>query len=272
MPNLIFRQAHIVILLYFLVFMCTSAADADSSEYKNSSAPAIPLDKLDCSSQFSNDYYGLGVRLGVYFAWISSYLANSFVEEEISSALDANTIFLFALLISMFTGAIWRDLAFIDGLILMHLCSGYLFGCLSLWGYRTLRYHKEGPTAIHHFGMIGTHCRLLCATAISAFGVWFWMKGVRDGLAVATDEDNHPRPAECYPLTTWFFGDFVLTGGIRNVYIILTIGCTTYFGLMVLAATADRVQHCAKFLSRNPNTREAAWHRVWYETGLNQRE
>ncbi len=267
-----FRHGHIMLLLFFFSFRCTAAtADSDSSEY-NKTSPAIPLDKLDCSSQFSDDYYGLGFRLGVYFAWLSSYLANSFVEEEVSSALDANTIFLFALLISIFTGTLRQNLAFIDGLVLMHLSAGYLFGCLSLWGYRTLRYHKEGPIAIHNFGQVGTHCRLLCATAISAYGVWSWIEGVRDGLAVATDEHDHPRSSECYPLTTWFFGDFELTGSIRNVYIILSIGCTTYFGLMLLTASAERVRHAAKLLSRNRNTREAAWHQVWYETGLNQRE
>ena len=272
MATLTFRYVHFVLLVCFLIFTDTSAADSDSSECGNTTSLAVPLDELNCASQFSNDYYGIGVRLGVYFAWFSSYLANSFVEDEVSGALDANTIFLFALLVSMFTGSLRHKLAFIDGLILMQLSSGYLFGCLSLWGYRTLCYHKEGPTAINNFGKVGTHCRLLCATSISAYGVWFWIEGVQHGLAVAMDEYGCQRSKECYPLTTWFFGDFNLTGGIRNVYIMMSIGSTTYFGLMLLAAAAERFGHAAKLLSRDRITREAAWNHVCYETGWNETE
>lgn len=84
---------------------------------------------LDCSSTASNDYYGLGVRIGVYCTWISSWIANLFVPSEIAGALDANAIFLVALMISMFHGSATHTLAYIDGLILMQLCAGYLFGC-----------------------------------------------------------------------------------------------------------------------------------------------
>jgi len=86
-------------------------------------------EELDCSSTASNDYYGFGVRIGVYCTWISSWVANLFVPSEIAGALDANAIFLLALMISMFHGSATHTLAYIDGLILMQLCAGYLFGC-----------------------------------------------------------------------------------------------------------------------------------------------
>ncbi|KYG41180.1 hypothetical protein M433DRAFT_116039, partial [Acidomyces richmondensis BFW] len=120
---------------------------------------------LDCSSTASNDYYGLGVRIGVYCTWISSWIANLFVPSEIAGALDANAIFLVALMISMFHGSATHTLAYIDGLILMQLCAGYL-SCI---------YNGLG---IRHFGGLGTHFRILIVFAISTYGIWFWTKGI----------------------------------------------------------------------------------------------
>lgn len=42
---------------------------------------------LDCTTEFSGDYYGFGVRLGVYFAWLSSYFANMLLPSEIAGKL-----------------------------------------------------------------------------------------------------------------------------------------------------------------------------------------
>lgn len=163
-------------------------------------------------------------------------------------------------------------MAFIDGLILMQLSAGYLFGCLSIWGYRTLRYHTAGPEAISNFGNFGTHCRLICVTAISGYGVWFWIEGVEDGLIIATNDSNETRPDECYPIVTYFFGTFPIRGGIRTLYIIMSCGCTFYFGLMIIAAILERGRHLTKWFSRDGNKRHVGHHRAVYETGFTHKE
>src|SRR5436305_7993666 len=140
------RNTELLLVVAFL-FSLLSLASPTAAESSNPSSPPEPL---HCSSKFSGDYYGLGVRLGIYFTWLSSWLANTFVEDEIARALDANSIFLFSLLISIFRGTAVQGehkLAYIDGLILMQLCAGYLFSILSLWGYRTVHYDREGPNA-----------------------------------------------------------------------------------------------------------------------------
>jgi hypothetical protein len=89
------------------------------------------MSTLDCSSASSGDLYGLGVRIGIYCIWLTSYLANTFVPSEISGSLDANAIFLLALIVTLFKGTAAdgpEKLKYIDGLVLMHLCSGYIFG------------------------------------------------------------------------------------------------------------------------------------------------
>jgi hypothetical protein len=186
---------------------------------------------LDCTTDSSGDYYGFGVRLGVYFTWLSSYFANTMLPDEIAGTLDTNSIFLLALLISLFRGTVTHVLTQIDGLIVMHLSSGFLFSSLSIWGYRTLYYQQEGAKAIEHFGGWGTHIRLALITAISVYGTWFWWEGSEDGLKEAS------KP-ECKQLWTWYFHTWRVDGGIQVYYIIVTLGCSIYFGIMCAFAFA----------------------------------
>lgn len=214
---------------------------------------------IDCTTEISGDYYGFGVRLGVYFAWLGSYFANTLLPGEISGSLDTNTIFLLALLISLFNGTHKHSLYQIDGLVVLHLSSGFLFSCLSVWGYRTMHYQKEGVDGIAYYGGVGTHCRLMLVTAISMYGAWFWWEGVDDGLRIATDP-------QCSPLYTWFLGKWPISGGIHIFYIIVTIGCSIYYGTMCLVAMVTIVYKLF-----------ASGHEDWkkkfkFETGLNNKE
>lgn len=186
---------------------------------------------INCSTLASNDYYGFGVRLGVYFAWVSSYFANTLLPGEMSGSLDTNTIFLLALLVSLFTGTHMNTLYQIDGLIVLHLSSGFLFSCFSIWGYRTLYYQDGAAKNVRGFGGIGTHCRLALIVAISIYGSWFWYKGVENDLITAQDP-------QCEQVYTWLFGKWAINGGIRKFYIICTIGTSIYYSTMCLVAAA----------------------------------
>jgi hypothetical protein len=185
--------------------------------------------QLDCSTQFSSDYYGFGVRLGVYFSWLSSYFANLYLPGEVMGALDTNCIFLLSLLISLFKGTVNHQLYQVDGLMVMQLSSGFLFTSLSIWGYRTAHYDKHGTGYIKNFGGFGTHVRLALTMAISIYGAWFWSEGVQDGLQIAEDP-------QCRDIKTWFFHGFRISGGIHILYVVMTVGCSIYFGVMCLAS------------------------------------
>jgi hypothetical protein len=270
------KQSRLLLLLFslFSLFPVLALASPTPAE---SPTPSATAESLDCSSKFSGDYYGVGVRLGIYFIWFTSWLANTFVEEEISGALDANSIFLFALLVSIFKGSAVSGtdkLAYIDGLVLMQLCPGYLFGTHSLWGYRTVHYQKEGPRGVRHYGKIGTHCRLILATAISIYGIWFWTYGIRydlhHGLARVTDDVGNPRPPQCYPVYVFFFAKLNVLGGIRILYVIMSTCTTAYYGGMLAAAVAERIRHLTQVIrqERGHERRET----FKYETGLTRKE
>jgi hypothetical protein len=261
---------HVAAFLLSLLLLAAPTAAGSSN-------PSSPPEPLNCSSKFSGDYYGLGVRLGIYFTWLTSWIANTFVEDEIAGALDANSIFLLALLVSIFKGTAVQGedkLAYIDGLVLMQLCAGYLFGILSLWGYRTVHYDREGPRAVRYYGRIGTHCRLALACAISIYGVWFWVYGIRYdrgyGLMPVTDGMGNPRPPQCYPVHVFFFGKLNVLGGIRILYIFTSTCSSVYYVTMLLAAVAERIRHLIHVITKEKGHPKRETFN--YETGLTRKE
>lgn len=195
-----------------------------------------------CISDRASDYYGLGVRLGIYFTWLQAWVANTMLSSEIGSAANANTVFVLTLFIAMAKDSIRGHLAEVDGLVLMHLCGGATFGILSIWGYRTRLYIDNGPRAVGCFGSWGTHARVILSLAISIYGLWFWTWGITGGLRVLGPDDgmeeaDPPNSAECSVLYTFFFAKLHAAGGIRYFYIIVCASCLAYFGVMTLAST-----------------------------------
>lgn len=162
-----------------------------------------PPGKLTCVSDRSSDYYGLGVRLGIYMSWLTCYISNISVSSEIAGSLDQNAIFLLALVIAMVRCATTNLLSEMDGLMLIHLMSGTVFSVLTIWGYRTCVYRDEGPRGIRNFGGFGTHLRLLLCMAVSVLGLWFWYFGVVGALL---------RPTQCILLLGYLGCKLLLIG------------------------------------------------------------
>jgi hypothetical protein len=212
--------------------------------------------------------------MGVYFAWFQAYIANVALPSEIAGALDTNFIFLATILVAMVKCTATNMLEQVDGLILMHLAGGSIFGIMSLWGYRTRQYLDEGHRAIRFFGGFGTHGRLLLSLGVSIFGLWFWVFGVKGGLSPMDPEDEvDPRnPPECATLYTFMFSKVRADGGVRIFYIIICIGCIVYFGLMSMASSLGvwaRVRKMAQ-LAREKQWAETS--RLRYATGFTFRE
>ncbi|KAK5205936.1 hypothetical protein LTR41_008218 [Exophiala xenobiotica] len=194
------------------------------------------------------DFYGLGVRIGIYTQWLSSWIANNFLAEEIIGTLETNSIFLLALFSTVFYYSITKmEIRAVDVLVIHQLCLGFIFSIMSLWGYRTMYYKTEGPGGRRHFGGFGTHFRLILMSMITAYGVWFWIEGVEDGLP-STD-----RRTACGGLKTFFFTPMkVESWSTRSVQLVIAIGAAVYYGIMGLAAIAALLAYCIRKISRKP--------------------
>jgi hypothetical protein len=225
--------------------------------------PGLPL----CSFEGQTDFYGLGVRMGIYFTWLTSWIANNFIADEIAGSLDTNAVFLLAISVTVIYNSIHNQLRIIDALVLLQLCYGFLFGVMSLWGYRTMYYHRMGAAGRSRFGGFGTHLRLLLMTAISAYAVWFWFEGLDDGLI-----ECNKREA-CGGLDTFFFARVKLYGWIRTFYQISAVGCVLYYGVMTAVAIVWLAVRCLKFVRHG----REGWTQGYaiktdVDTGLTQRE
>jgi hypothetical protein len=239
---------------------------------------------LRCQTTRAPDYYGLGVRLGIYFAWAQAYIANTLLPSEIASAADTNTIFLLALLIALIKCSSVNMLEQIDGLILMHLSGGMIFGVLSLWGYRTRHYVDSGPSAIRFFGGFGTHSRLILSLGISVYGLWYWLFAVTGSLiAMGTPEEAHseeliirppdpPNSPDCATLYTFMFAKVRADGGIRIFYIIICVCCIIYFGTMLLASSIAGWARVRKMIELGKQHRWADTSRLRFATGFKYHE
>lgn len=195
---------------------------------------------LECHSDRAGDYYGLGIRMGVYFAWINAYLCHILLPSGIGSAASANTVFLLTLFAALAKDSMRDHLSQVDALVLMHLCGGATFGIISIWGYRTRLYIDKGPKAVGFFGSYGTHIRVFISFAISAYGLWFWAYGVVGGLEPLGPGDkmkSGKNSESCSELYTFFFTKIRADQGIRFYYIVICAGCTLYFGAMLFASS-----------------------------------
>ncbi|KAK1760072.1 hypothetical protein QBC47DRAFT_312263 [Echria macrotheca] len=229
-----------------------------------------------CQSQFATDYYGLGVRLGIYFAWLGSYIANTMLPSEFTGAVDTATIFLLTLLIAMTNDSRTGTLSQIDGLTLMHMCGGTVFGVLSIWGYRTRLYSDEGPRAVRLFGGFGTHLRVAVSFAVSVFGMWFWLHGVTaDGLTTlgGPDDPSDPKnPPECEVVYTFFFAKIRADSGIRYYYTVVCASCCLWFGTMFIVSCVAGLASFERFKSLFEFYHWGSRNRARYATGFNKKE
>lgn len=233
------------------------------------------LSEFQCLSDRATDYYGLGVRLGIYFAWLGSYIANTMLPAEFSGAADTSTIFLLTLLIAMTNDSRTRELTTVDGLTLMHLCGGTVFGVLSIWGYRTRLYCDKGPRAVRLFGGFGTHVRLAVSLGVSVFGMWFWLHGVTDqGLKPLGPNDgaDPPNPPECSTLYTFFFAKVRADGGIRFYYTAICALCCLWFGTMFIVSTLAGLASFEKIRSLVQFYHWGTVNRAKYATGFTKKE
>jgi hypothetical protein len=127
-----------------------------------------------CAFAGNSDFYGLGIRIGIYLQWVTSLLANRYLREAIDGSLETNTIFLLAVFVAMVVATAQGTIRSAEVVVILHLCFGFLFSILSIWGHRTRS--TKGPV---RFPLLGSFFRLCLATAISAYAIWFWFRGVQ---------------------------------------------------------------------------------------------
>jgi len=125
-----------VFCVAFLAISSSLAALLYTSSSASSSLIHRTVSQACGTFQGNSDLYGLGIRLGVYLQWISSWFVQMLNPNGIMVTHDANSIFVLAVLIAMISATARHDIKPIESYIMLLICFGYFFTILSLFGVR----------------------------------------------------------------------------------------------------------------------------------------
>lgn len=218
-----------ILILLILSIPITSAAVSSQDLIETCFEGPPPV----CALMGVPDLYGTGVRVGIYSSWMASLFANTFLLDEISSALDTNAMFLFAISVAVGSASAERNIRIIDALILLQMAFGFLLSVMTIWGYRTRVYWDKTDDCRQRqeFGGWGTHLRLILVTAISIYGVWFWVYGMPQFLP------HCDTRRDCGGLVIWLLGYRRLEDrSVVYFYRSLSVLFSVYYGVMLLMA------------------------------------
>ena len=161
---------------------------------------------VQCPHDGNPDFYGLGIRVGIYLQLTTAILAKYFHPEAIPENLTANTIFLLALFAAIATATLGSGLRPEEIVILLQLCFGFLLSVLSILGGRPGPDYPKGHATLSAPPSIASYLRLALTMAICAYAVWFWFPG-----------KNEMEIAGCASYM-FFLAKVSLFGGVRLFY------------------------------------------------------
>lgn len=132
--------AHIAFLLsILLVSASTVAALARQHEVQSRVSENLRPSKRNTSCagfEGNSDFYGLGIRLGVYLQWIASWLTNTLSPNEAGPSHDANSIFVLAIAVAIATSIASDNIKPVEVYVMLLICFGFYFTVLSFLGVR----------------------------------------------------------------------------------------------------------------------------------------
>jgi hypothetical protein len=150
----------------------------------------------------NSDLYGVGVRVGLYGQWVATLLVTVFDPKTESTYRIANLIIQWSIFLGLCTQSSQGD-PVIGAVITQYL----LFGSLS----------SVTGNGISHFSHFSGIFRIVFYTAVSAYGCWFWYKGI--------DVMSSPGCPD-----TAFFGKVTINGWFRTLGKVVSVG-----GLIICA-------------------------------------
>ena len=138
----------------------------------------------------NTDFYGLGIRLGIYSQWTASALANCFLPGEWKSNLGASLAFALALTVAVFLLTFQSQCVFTAEVIviLFIFWGGFL---VSYIGSPALNFVNPLRSSIKSPG--SSIVAEVPYVAMQVFSLWFWLR-----LVLVGEEDFRRTPGGTY--------------------------------------------------------------------------
>jgi hypothetical protein len=180
-----------------------------------------------CGYTGNSDIYGLGIRIGIYLQWFSTWLSTAVIPEEMLGTTVANGIFLIAISAATLTLCTSSPTAggtpvyTADMIILLAIfgISVYFLYSVSWFG------RHFGPSSSIGFTFedntaLGESIKMILSLCMASISIWFWFHGV-----------DHFEPTPCGTYAFLFGVRIDATGrAARVVY-----GLASCFALFVFA-------------------------------------
>ncbi|KAL8687462.1 MAG: hypothetical protein Q9218_006373 [Villophora microphyllina] len=135
---------------------------------------------VQCSHEGNPDFYGLGIRVGIYLQLTTAILAKYLRPEAAPGNLNTNAVFLLALFVALATATFSPGLGTEETVILLQLCFGFLLSVLSLLGGHVSADRPKPSKGVIRPPPVASFFRLTLNTAICAYAVWFWFIGINN--------------------------------------------------------------------------------------------
>ncbi|KAF8465698.1 hypothetical protein BDZ91DRAFT_681402, partial [Kalaharituber pfeilii] len=210
-PRMNYLRSNFLFALFAVTLIFSFLANAENSQ--NAHAPQGPQDRSSYSALVSThgrqnnnetasseercgfdgdqDTYGLGIRIGLYFQWLTSSLAYNFVPSEAVTMRGVNNCFQAAMFAGLLFVTITKgsELFAVEAYLMLLFCMG---GVCSSTGDEGPSYWEddENPQqrartirgyAYYDTTTLGSYVRLLLTAAFLAYGLWFVWVGM-DGM------------------------------------------------------------------------------------------
>ncbi|KAI1106494.1 hypothetical protein F4804DRAFT_300828 [Jackrogersella minutella] len=113
---------------------------------------SFPAEALSCETIEGNpDFYGLGIRIGVYLQWITAWISLLVDPLSAQSVYDVNSVFVFAILVATMIATLADNPTIqpIETYIMLQFALGFFVTTLSTFG---LRLHFLRPASVAQLG------------------------------------------------------------------------------------------------------------------------
>lgn len=160
---------------------------------------------ITCSFSGNSDFYGLGVRIGVYLQWLTSMGAAYFCLEGSGDYSETYLVFEVAIIIALYILTFSNHEAYVvEAVIMLYMLYGGFFAVTAVRGIR--KPERRPPPQMWRFIVINS--AVLCLTA---YALWFWTVG-RNGVYFQSSVCRNPpvflfariRPADFDKVAIFF--------------------------------------------------------------------
>lgn len=209
MPFLHITQKHLSLLTAISVLVISAPIPKRRAIFPGTASKS--LQSTSCDHPGNSDFYGLGIRLGIYLQIFSTMLC--MIDPESSDVLydahDSNAILLLAIFIAVVKSTPTRSIELVDVVIMLRLIWLIIVCGFSL-AHLTEEY-KRAQKAKKLAAFITTPSalgfRALVVGLVSIYNVWFWFRGV--------GYFQHDNPCPTY---VFFFAKLAANGGLQSFY------------------------------------------------------